>query len=91
MNDSTVPQYPIPAPPFGWGATPPANAGAYWFLSEDNMWAIVVDVSLKNGQLCLRWLDQEIPLTELRGLWRGPLQLISEPSQAQRTPVQTPS
>jgi len=74
MNDSIIPQYPILSPPTGWGTTPPANAGAYWFLSENSMQPTVVDVSLNNGQFCVRWLDQDIPASELRGLWRGPLQ-----------------
>jgi hypothetical protein len=79
MNYESIPQYPIPVPPHGWDSTPPTEPGAYWFHREDGLHTILVEIQLKDGELSVCWLDQHMPLTEWRGLWRGPLKLLGEP------------
>jgi hypothetical protein len=58
---------------------PPTQPGAYWFQSEGTGYEIVVDVSLKNGELIVWWLNKDVPITELTGLWRGPLKPFGTP------------
>jgi len=79
MNDKSYPQYPIPAPPDGWDLTPPTQPGVYWFHSEDGVHTMLVEIYLKNREMIVCWSNQEVPLTDWWGLWRGPLKLLAQP------------
>jgi hypothetical protein len=57
----------------------PTQPGAYWFQREPTLRAIMVDVRLSHGQLTVWWPNQDVPVTNLKGGWRGPIQPSSEP------------
>ena len=57
----------------------PTQPGAYWFQSETTSRALMVDVRLKDGELTVWWPNQDVPVTTLKGIWRGPIPPSSGP------------
>ncbi len=55
-------------------ATPPTQLGLFWFMPTDGTREVMVEVSLVDGHLSAYWLNRHIPLTNLHGTWRGPVQ-----------------
>jgi hypothetical protein len=61
------------------GSESPTQAGVYWFQPETMPRALMVDVRMTNGQLTVWWPNQDVPLTNLKGIWRGPIPTSSGP------------
>lgn len=55
-------------------ATPPKQPGFYWFMPDGGTREVMVEVSLVDGELSAYWLNRHIPLPNLHGTWRGPVQ-----------------
>lgn len=51
----------------------PTKPGVYRFQSETTSRALMVDVRVTNGQLPVWWLNQDVPVINLKSLWRGPI------------------
>jgi len=51
----------------------PKQPGAYWFHSEPASWEMLVEVRLKDGKLIGWWHNQETPVADMKGFWRGPI------------------
>jgi len=51
----------------------PTQPGTYWFHGETTLWAVMVEVYEKDGRLIVWWLNQEYPVEDLKGSWRGPI------------------
>lgn len=58
---------------------PPTQSGLYWFQGEMMHWEMMVHVRLTNGQLMVWWLNQDEPVANMKGAWRGPLLPFSDP------------
>jgi len=59
-------------PPFAPTALP-TQPGAYWYLSETAQWEILVQVRVKDGELIVWLLKEDVPVATLNGRWRGPI------------------
>lgn len=62
-----------PVIPLRGGPESPTQPGVYWFQSETTSRALMVDVHLKDGKLTEWWCNQDVPVTNLKGIWRGPI------------------
>jgi len=62
-----------------WSTEPPTEPGTYWFKRESFFRAIMVEVRVTNGQLTVWWPTQDVPVTTLKGVWRGPIPPSSGP------------
>jgi hypothetical protein len=56
----------------------PTQPGAYWFQSETMTREVLVSVHLKDGELIVWWLNQDTPVSNMRGRWRGPIPPTTE-------------
>lgn len=55
------------------GSESPTQPGAYWFQRDTMSREITVDVRVTNGQLTVWWPNDDQPVANLRGHWRGPI------------------
>jgi len=55
------------------GTGPPTKAGCYWFRREPPCLDIMVQVREINGALTVWWPNEDQPVTNLKGHWRGPI------------------
>ena len=51
----------------------PTQPGVYWFQNETTSQALMVEVRVTHGQLTVWWPIQDVPATNLEGIWRGPI------------------
>jgi hypothetical protein len=51
----------------------PMHPGVYWFQGETRSRALMVGVRLKDAKLTVWWPNQDVPVTNLKGVWRGPI------------------
>lgn len=67
-------------PPFSQhdSITPPTQPGLYWFQSDAAQREVMVTVCLVNAQLTVWWLNQDLPVANLKGRWRGPIHPFGE-------------
>ena len=61
------------------GPESPTKPGVYWLQSETTSRALMVDVRLKDGQLMVWWPNQDVPVENLKGRWRGSILPSSGP------------
>lgn len=64
---------------FRGGPESPTQPGAYWFQSETTSRELIVEVRVTNGQLTVWWPNQDVPVANLKGRWRGPIPPSSGP------------
>ena len=57
----------------------PTKPGVYWFQPEPLTRALMVEVRVTNGELTVWWPNQDEPVTNLKGRWRGPIPPASGP------------
>jgi hypothetical protein len=62
------------------GPESPTKLGIYWFLPETLTKALMVEVRVTNGELTVWWPNQDKPVANLKGKWRGPIPTSSVPS-----------
>jgi hypothetical protein len=71
------------APPsegnFSSGPEAPTTPGVYWFLGQATSNAVRVEVRLKEGTPTVWWANQDHPVTNLTGIWYGPMSPLSGP------------
>ena len=58
----------------------PTKPGVYWFHSETASRPLMVEVRMTNGQLTVWWPNQNAPVANLKGRWRGPIPPSSGPA-----------
>jgi hypothetical protein len=63
----------------GGDTMPPTQPGVYWFQPETMPRALMVEVRMMNGQLMVWWPNQDEPVANLKGHWRGPIRPSSGP------------
>jgi hypothetical protein len=51
----------------------------YWFQSEPMTRAMLLDVRVTNGELTVWWRNEDQPVANLKGQWRGPIPPSSGP------------
>ena len=76
---SKINQSPLSQADLRDGPESPTQPGVYWFQSETTSRALMVDVRMMNGQLMEWWPNQDVPVTNLKGFWRGPIPPSSGP------------
>jgi hypothetical protein len=54
-------------------SAPPTQPGVYWFHSETARREMLVEVRLKDGKLIAWWPNQDTPVADMKGFWRGPI------------------
>jgi hypothetical protein len=52
---------------------PPTKPGIYWFHSETETRAMLVEVRVTKGELTALWPTIDQSVTKLKGNWRGPV------------------
>jgi len=57
----------------------PTRPGVYWFQPEPLTRALMVEVRVTNGELTVWWPNQDEPVTNLKGRWRGPIPPSTRP------------
>ena len=57
----------------------PTKPGVYWFQPESLTRALMVEVRVTNGELTVWWPNQDVPVVNLKGRWRGPIPPASGP------------
>ncbi len=62
----------------------PTQPGSYWFHNESAFQELMIEVSVTNGTLTASWLGENVPVTSLKGRWRGPLIPSSGPGSYQK-------
>jgi hypothetical protein len=62
-----------------WSTAPPTQPGAYWFQGEPTSRAILLEVRMMDGQLTVWWPNEDQPVVNLKGNWRGPIPPSSGP------------
>ena len=79
-----VPFYPIPKRAARAAKTKgepdqvyPTKPGVYWFHREKALRSEIIDVRRRGRRLVVHLDERYLPVTEVRGLWRGPIQLLS--------------
>ena len=55
----------------------PTKPGVYWFHREKALRAEIMDVRRRGRRLVVHIEQQYLPVTEVRGVWRGPIRLLS--------------
>jgi hypothetical protein len=45
--------------------------GVYWFLPETMSEALMMEVRVTDGELTVWWPNQDEPVANLKGCWRG--------------------
>jgi hypothetical protein len=61
------------------GTETPTKPGVYWFQPETTPRAMLVEVRLTEGQLTAWWPNEDQPVANLKGYWRGPIPPSSGP------------
>ncbi|HEV8328159.1 MAG TPA: hypothetical protein VGQ08_11800 [Nitrospiraceae bacterium] len=61
------------------GTESPTQPGVYWFQPENMARALMVEVLLTDGQLTAWWPNEDQPVANLKGHWRGPIPPSSGP------------
>ena len=64
------------------GIESPTQSGVYWFQSETTSKALMVEVRLKDGQLTEWSPNQDVPVTNVKGVWRGPIRPFARPNSS---------
>lgn len=62
-----------------WNTEPPTKPSFYWFQRELTSRALMVGIRATDGQLTVWWPNQDVPVTNLKGVWRGPILPSSGP------------
>ena len=57
----------------------PTKPGGYWFQPETIPRLLMVKVRVANGELTVWWPNQNEPVANLKGHWRGPIPPSSGP------------
>jgi hypothetical protein len=57
----------------------PTHPGWYWFQPETTSRILMVEVRMTNGELTVWWPNEDQPVTNLNGHWRGPIPPSSGP------------
>ena len=70
---ATTQHSPRPEGNFSSGPEAPTVPGVYWFQSETTSNALRMEVRLKEGKLTVWWANQDQPVTQLTGIWYGPM------------------
>jgi len=60
---------------------PPTRPGVYWFQSETTSRAMLVEVRVTNGELTVLWPNEDQPIANLKGRWKGPIPPSSGPGR----------
>ena len=47
--------------------------GVYWYQSGGMHQQVMVTVRLECGKLIVWWLNEDVPVTSLKGHWLGPV------------------
>jgi hypothetical protein len=80
---SSPPQVNNPSPvgaDIHWTTEPPTKPGTYWLKFEPPSRAIMVEVSLIDGELMVGWPNIDQPVAKLSAAqWRGPMPPSSGP------------
>lgn len=61
----------------------PTHAGAYWYRSEHAGQGVLLNICMKDGELQARYLNEDIPVSTMKGYWRGSI----PPSTGQGSPT----
>ena len=61
------------------GRESPTKPGVYWFQPETLTRTLMVEVRVTNGELTVWWPNQDEPVANLKGRWRGPISPSSGP------------
>jgi len=61
-----------------WSTEPPTQPGCYWFRRESTSRALMVEVRMTNGELTVWWPNEDQPVANLNGFWRGPMRRLSD-------------
>ena len=51
----------------------PTQPGAYWYRSERTGQEVLLNIRLKDGELLAWYLNEDTPVCEMKGYWRGPI------------------
>ena len=51
----------------------PTEPGTYWFQSDRMSREVLVQVRSEHGDLIAWWLNQDTPVCDMTGRWRGPI------------------
>lgn len=57
----------------------PTKPGLYWFQRDAMSKEIMLEVRLTNGALTVWWPNEDQPIVNLNGRWRGPILPSSGP------------
>lgn len=61
------------------GPESPTKPGLYWCQNETTSRALMLEVRVTHGELTVWWLNQDEPVANLKGRWRGPIPPSSGP------------
>ena len=78
---SKINQSSLPEADLRGGPESPTKPGVYWFQSEPMSRALMVEVRVTNGQLTMGWPNQDEPVANLKGRWRGSIPPSSGPGR----------
>jgi len=57
----------------------PTEPGWYWWKGDEQSRENMVRVRLTNGELTAWWLNEDTPVADMKGRWRGPIPPFPEP------------